>query len=138
MRLLVIGLLAVLAAALLTIVLLVSYHQDQQIIRWFPGTGVAGKLDVVGEQPAYVVIEAERAGPANTYAVLSDGTFLAPLEPGHYRLAVAGDRRWVLINVPEGGCVEIVLDYRIPGLLLRIPGEGLPIPQLAGELPVNR
>jgi len=131
MRALVIGLLAFLAAALLTLALLVSYHQDQQIIRWFPGTGVAGKLDVVGATPAYVVIQDERAGATTSYPVLSDGTFLAPLEPGPYRLAAAGDGRWVLIDVPEGGCVEIVLDYRVPGLLLRIPGEGMPIPQVS-------
>jgi len=131
MRLLVIAVLGALAAGLLTVALLVGYDQDQQIIRWFPGTGIAGKVDVTGAPPAYVVIEDRRAGSVTSYPVLSDGTFLAPLEPGPYRLAAAGDDRWVTIDVPEGGCVEIVMDYRFPGLLLRVPGEGWPIPQVA-------
>jgi hypothetical protein len=131
MRFLVIGLLAAIMAVLLTVTLLVGYEHDQAIIRWFPGTGVAGKLDITGAQPAFVVIEDERVASLATYPVLSDGTFLAPLEPGTYRMAAAGDDRWVAITVPEGGCVEIVLDYRFPGLLLRIPGEGWPIPQVA-------
>jgi hypothetical protein len=130
MRLLVIGLLAAAVTVLLTVTMFVGYKHDQGIIRWFPGTGVAGKLDVDGAPPAYVVIEDVRGGSATTYPVLSDGTFLAPLEPGPYRLAAAGDDRSVVITVPEGGCVEIVLDYRLPGLLLRIPGEGWPIPQV--------
>jgi len=137
MRFLLIGVLAAVIATLLTIALLVGYSHDQGVIRWFPGTGVAGKLDVMGAQPAYVVIEDERVGSAASYPVLSDGTFLAPLEPGPYRLAAAGDDRWVTIDVPEGGCVEIVLDYRFAGLLLRIPGEGWPIPQLAGQAARN-
>ena len=71
MRLLVIGVLAALAAALLTVALLVGYHQDQGIIRWFPGTGVASKLDVMGAQPTYVVIEDEQAGSSASFPVLS-------------------------------------------------------------------
>jgi len=113
---------------LLTVAVLTGYRNDQQVIRWFPGTGIAGKLDVGGAQPAYLAIENESTGAAATVAVLADGAFIAPLDPGTYRLQPAGDARSVEVLVPDGHCVDLVLDFRIPMLVLSVPGEGPPVP----------
>src|SRR5438046_10382324 len=93
-----------------------------------PGTGIAGKLDVRGAQPAYLAIENETTGAAATVAVLADGAFIAPLDPGTDRLQPAGDARSVEVLVPDGHCVDLVLDFRIPMLVLSVPGVGPPGP----------
>jgi len=128
MKLLVVGILAAALSVLLTVAVLIGYHNDQQIIRWFPGTGIAGKLDVNGVEPTYVSIENEATGVAATVAVAADGSFIAPLDPGTYRLQPAGDSRSTTVVVPDGHCVDLVLDFRIPMTVLKIPGEGWPIP----------
>ena len=46
MRLLRVGLLAVLVVGLLFVAVLRGYSDDQAVIQWFPGTGIAGKIDV--------------------------------------------------------------------------------------------
>ena len=132
MRLLVVGVLAAVLSVLLTLAVLTEYQQDQGVIRWFDGTGIAGKLDVVGSQPDHLVVESQATGSRIDVAVLSDGTFIAPLEPGRYRLHAAGDSRSITVVVPQRDCVELVLDLRIPGVVLRVPGEGWPVPQIAG------
>ena len=131
MKLLIIGLLAAVLALLLTAAVLTGYHQDQQVIRWFPGTGIAGKIDVAGSEPRYVLIENRQTGAAANVPVLSDGTFIAPLAPGMYRLKLANDERSINVHIPNGGCIDLVLDYRIPVLVFKVPREGWPIPQLA-------
>ncbi|HEY8634389.1 MAG TPA: hypothetical protein VIO34_05450, partial [Candidatus Dormibacteraeota bacterium] len=57
MRLLRIGLLAFLTVGLLAVAAMHGYSEDQSVIRWFPGTGIAGKIDVVSTLPSYLVIE---------------------------------------------------------------------------------
>ncbi len=131
MKLLVVGLLAAALAVLLTIAVVAGYREDQGTIRWFPGTGIAGKVDVIGPQPTNLLITNEQSGVSVTAPVLSDGTFLAALNPGTYRLQAAGDDRRITVQVPTEDCLEIVLDYRIPGAVLRVPGEGWPLPGLA-------
>jgi len=131
MRLLVIGVLAAALSVLLTVAVLMGYQQDQRVIRWFDGTGIAGKVDVVGTQPDHLVVENQANRSRVDVAVLSDGTFIAPLEPGTYRLYVVHDSRYVTVVVPERDCVEVVLDLRIPGVVLRVPGEGWPVPRIA-------
>ena len=132
MRLLVVGALtACLAIVLVLAVLLVGYRQDQERIRWFPGTGIAGKVDALGPPPDHLLVQDGRTGAAATVAVLPDGAFVAPLAPGIYRLRLAGDPRSAVVDVPAGRCVDLVLDYRLPGIVLEIPGEGWPIPHRA-------
>ena len=127
MRLLVIAVAAAVLATLLTVALL-GYRQDQRVIRWFDGTGVAAKLDVAGQPPRDVSIEDARTGKAYTFAVAADGTFVAPLPPDVYRLSIPGDARTITLNVPPGDCLDLVLDYRLPLVVLRVPREGWPLP----------
>src|SRR5437879_13167028 len=101
MKLLVVGILAAALSVLLTVAVLIGYHNDQQIIRWFPGTGIAGKLDVNGVEPAYVSIENERTGVAATVAVAADGSFIEPLHPGTYRHPPDADSRPSIVVVPD-------------------------------------
>jgi hypothetical protein len=131
MKRLIIGLLAAVLTLLLTAAMLTGYRQDQQVIRWFPGTGIAGKIDIAVSEPRYVLIENRQTGAAANVRVLSDGTFIAPLAPGVYRLKLANDERSINVRVPNGDCVDLVLDYRLPVLVLKVPREGWPIPQLA-------
>jgi len=131
MRLLVIGVLAAVLATLLMVAVLTGYQQDQRVIRWFEGTGIAGKLDVVGTQPDHLVVENQANQSRIDVAVLSDGTFIAPLEPGTYRLHAVHDSRSITVVVPKRDCVEVVLDLRIPGVVLTVPGEGWPVPEIA-------
>ena len=131
MRLLVVGILAAVMSVLLTVAVLTGYHQDQHVIRWFDGTGIAGKVDVVGSQPDHLVVESMANQDRTDVAVLSDGTFIAPLASGTYHLHAANDSRSITVVVPERDCVELVLDLRIPRVVLRVPGEGWPIPELA-------
>lgn len=130
MRLLVIAVAAAVVAILLTVAVL-GYRQDQRVIRWFDGTGVAAKLDVAGHEPGHVSIEDARTGKAYTFAVAADGTFVAPLQPDVYRVAIPGDARTVTLTVPAGDCLDLVLDYRLPLVVLRVPREGWPLPSLA-------
>jgi hypothetical protein len=78
-KLLVIGLLAAGLSVLLTVTLLLGYGRDQHVVRWFPGTGIAAKVDVAGTAPSYVSIANRQTGEGYTFRVLEDGTFVAPL-----------------------------------------------------------
>lgn len=131
MRLLLIGILAAVLSVLLTVTLLVGYRHDQQVIRWFPGTGIAAKLDTLGSPPSYVTIDNRQTGKAYTEPVLDDGTFIAPLPPGLYEVRVPGDARTVTLTVPNGECLDLVMDFRFPLVVLKVPREGWPLPELA-------
>ena len=131
MRLLVVGVLAAALSVLLTVVLLSGYEYDQHVVRWFPGTGIAGKLDVLGNAPSYVLIDSRQTGGTYTEPVLGDGTFIAPLPPGRYDFRVQGDDRTITLDVPNGECLDLVLDYRFPVVVLKVPREGWPLPELA-------
>ena len=128
MRLLRIGLLAVLTAGLLAVAVLRGYSEDQAVIRWFPGTGIAGQLDVTGTMPSSLIVEDQSSGVLRVADVAADGTFIARLAPGDYRLQLPDDSRPIRVSVPPGHCLDLVLDFRLPGVVLEIPGEGLPIP----------
>ncbi len=131
MKLLVIGVLAAVLSVLLTVAVLTGYRQDQQVIRWFPGTGIAGKVDVLGAEPTYLSIANRATGNEYTVRVLDDGTFVAPLPPGTYQLQLPNDDRTVSLAVPNGECLDLVLDFRLPVLVLKIPREGWPLPEVA-------
>jgi len=131
MKLLAIGLLAAVLSVLLTVALLTGYHEDQQVVRWFPGTGIAGKVDVLGAAPTYLSIANRAGGQEYTVRVRDDGTFVAPLPPGTYDLQVPNDGRTVTLAVPNGECLDLVLDFRFPILVLKIPREGWPLPEVA-------
>lgn len=131
MKLLRIALLASILSALLTVAAIDGYRQDQRVIRWFPGTGIAGKLDVMGAAPTYVAIANRATGHEYTFRVLDDGTFVAPLPPGSYELQLPGDDRSVTLAVPNGECLDLVLDFRLPVVVLKVPREGPPLPRLA-------
>jgi hypothetical protein len=79
-RLLVLGLLAVLAAGLLTVAAVHGYRDDQRRIHFFAGTGVAGKIDVIGNPPSYLLIASEKSSTPSRIAVAADGTFAARLD----------------------------------------------------------
>ena len=131
MRLLRVGLLVFLIAGLLVVAVLRGYSEDQAVIRWFPGTGIAGKIDVAQGWPSYIAIEDRVSGSVRLADVATDGTFIARLAPGDYRLYLPGDSRSTRVSVPSGHCLDVVLDFRLPGVVLEIPGEGLPIPSPA-------
>ncbi len=131
MKPLVLGLLAALAAGLLTLAVLQGYRQDQRIIRVFAGTGVAGKIDVIGKAPSFLLISNERSQTPVHVAVAADGTFVARLDPGAYRLQLPQDSRSAPVVVPNGECLDMVLDFRLPVVVLEIPGEGWPVPKPA-------
>jgi hypothetical protein len=133
MKLLRIALLAVLTAGLLAVAVIRGYSEDQAVIRWFPGAGIAGKLDVTGTMPSSLIIEDQSSGYLRLADVAADGTFIARLEPGDYRLRLPDDSRSVRADVPPGHCLDLVLDFRLPGVVLEIPGEGLPIPRLVSR-----
>ena len=128
MKLLRIGCLAVLTVGLLVVAVLRGYADDQAVIRWFPGTGIAGKIDVAQAMPSEVAIQDQASGSLRLADVAADGTFVARLAPGDYRLYLSGDSRSVRLPVPPGHCLDVVMDFRLPGVVLTIPGEGLPIP----------
>jgi hypothetical protein len=127
-RLLVIGLLMLITAGLLAAAVLDGYREDQQVIRMFAGTGVAGKIDTIGSAPGYLLVEDESSRFLERVTVAADGTFVARLEPGVYRLQVPQDRRSAVVTVPRGECLDLVLDFRLPMVVLEIPGEGWPVP----------
>ena len=131
MRLLVVGVLFAAVSVLLTIALLVGYSHDQHVIRWFPGTGIAGKIDVVGATPSSVEIDNLRTGTDYKARVDGAGTFIAPLPPGRYDVRIEGDGRTVTLDVPDGDCLDLVLDYRPPFVVLKVPREGWPLPAVA-------
>jgi hypothetical protein len=132
MRLLVVGVMAVVLSVLLTVALLFGYHVDQGQIPRFMGTGIAGKVDIIGGQPSQIVIEDLRTHLKTGAGLAADGTLAARLAPGSYRLKMPNDSRSVTIAVADDECLDVVLDFRIPGAVLRIRGEGWPIPQFAG------
>jgi hypothetical protein len=122
----------VLTVGLLAVAVLRGYSEDQRVIRWFPGTGIAGKIDVTGTtMPSSVIIEDQISGYLRLADLAADGTFIARLAPGDYRLQLPDDSRSVQVSVPAGHCVDLVLDFRLPNFVLQIPGEGLPIPRPA-------
>jgi len=129
MKLLTIGLLAGIAVVLLTAALLIGYRQDQQVIYRFAGTGIAGKIDVFGTPPDDVLIEASGSGTVTRASLESNGTFVARLDPGSYRLKLPHDSRSAPVIVPSGECLDLVLDFRLPGVVLEIPGEDWPVPK---------
>ena len=128
MKLLRLGLLAVLTAGLLSVAAMHGYSEDQRVIRWFPGTGIAGKIDVTGPMPSAVLVEDQKSHDVLSVAVAADGSFVARLAPRDYRLRLPGDSRSALVSVPSGHCVDLVLDFRLPTVVLEIPGEGWPVP----------
>lgn len=130
MRLLVIGVLAAVLTVLVTVTLL-GYRHDQLIVRWFPGPGIAAKVDMVGAAPGSVEIDNLQTGKEYTAPVDGDGTFVAPLPPGRYDVRVAGDGRTITLDVPSGDCLDLVLDYRFPLVVLKVPREGWPLPSIA-------
>ncbi len=130
MRLLVVGVLAALLAILVTVTLL-GYRRDQAVIRWFPGTGIAGKIDMLGATPSTVFIDNRQSGKVFAASVDGDGTFIAPLPPGRYDVRIPGDARTVTLDVPNGDCLDVVLDYRFPLVTLKVPREGWPLPAIA-------
>jgi hypothetical protein len=131
MKLLTIGVLAVVVVSLLTAAVLIGYRQDQQVIYQFAGTGIAGKIDVFGTPPNYLFIEGVSSHTVTRAAVESNGTFIARLDPGSYRLQMPGDSRRAPVVVPAGECLDLVLDFRLPGVVLEIPGEDWPVPKAA-------
>jgi hypothetical protein len=130
-KLLLLGLLGALTAGLMTVAVLHGYREDQRVIRFFAGTGIAGKIDVMGSTPSYLLIADEKWGTAARIAVAADGTFEARLDPGAYRLQLPRDSRSAPIVVPNGECLDMVLDFRLPFVVLEIPGEGWPFPRTA-------
>jgi hypothetical protein len=130
LKLLVIGALTVLVVGLLVVAVARGYSQDQVVIRWFPGTGIAGKIDVAGRLPPYLLIEDTASGPLTRAPLASDGTFVVRLDPGTYRLQLPQDTRSASVTVPGGHCLDLVLDFRLPLVVLEIPGEGWPVPRL--------
>jgi hypothetical protein len=129
MKLLTIGVLAVFAVGLLAAAVLIGYRQDQQVIYRFAGTGIAGKVDVFGTVPDYVLIEGPDSRTVARVALASNGTFVARLDPGSYSLQLPQDSRRAQVVVPSGQCLDLVLDFRLPALVLEIPGEGWPVPK---------
>ena len=123
-----IGLLMFVTAGLLVAAVLHGYREDQQVIRIFAGTGVAGKIDVIGSAPRYLLIEDQSSRFLERVSVAADGTFVARLEPGVYRLQLPQDSRSAAVVVPRGECRDLVLDFRLPMVVLEIPGEGWPVP----------
>jgi len=130
-RLLLLGFLVALATGLLTVAVLHGYREDQRIIHFFAGTGIAGKIDVIGKPPPYLLIGAVGSKTADRVEVAADGTFVARLDPGTYRLQLPGDSRSAPLLVPSGECLDVVLDFRLPVVVLKIPGEGWPVPKPA-------
>ena len=124
MKLLTIALLAVVAVGLLSAVLLIGYRQDRQVIYRFAGTGIAGKIDVFGTAPDYLLIDGPDSGTVTRVPVASNGAFVARPDPGSYRLQLPDDSRRAPVVVPSGECLDLVLDFRLPWLVLKISGEG--------------
>lgn len=130
MRLLVVGLLAAALSVLVTVTLL-GYRHDQVVIRWFPGTGIAGKIDVLGANPSSVLIDNRTTHQGRIVRVDGAGTFVAPVPPGRYDVRIPGDARTITLDVPDGDCLDLVLDYRLPLIVLKIPRGGPPLPAIA-------
>jgi hypothetical protein len=124
MKLLTLALLAVVAVGLLSAALLIGYRQDRQVIYHFAGTGIAGKIDVFGTAPDHLLIDGPDAGTVTRVPVASNGAFVARLDPGSYRLQLPDDSRRAPVVVPSGECLDLVLDFRLPWLVLEISGEG--------------
>ena len=123
-----IGLLMFVTAGLLVAAVVHGYREDQQVIRMFAGTGVAGKIDTPRSGPRYLLIEDQSSRFLERVSVAADGTFVARLEPGVYRLQLHQDSRSAAVVVPRGECLDLVLDFRLPMVVLEIPGEGWPVP----------
>ena len=121
MRRLVIGILCASLAVLLTAAVLTGYQDDRRVIPMFHGTGIAAKIDVLGAPPGTVTLDNEATGLITTADVNRNGTFATALPPGTYRVLVPNDTRTATILIPNGDCVEVILDYRVPGVVLQVP-----------------
>ena len=130
---LVLGLLGAVLAALFIAAVVHGYQVDQRTIRWFSGTGVAGKLDVLGPPPDYLLIQDDHANLVARTSVAGDGTFVARLRPGTYRFSMPDGSRSMVVVVQRGECIDLVLDFRLPMLVLEVPREGWPLPRPALE-----
>jgi hypothetical protein len=115
-------------AGLLVAAVLHGYREDQQVIRMFAGTGIAGKIDAIGSAPRYLLVEDRSSRFLERVSVAADGTFVARLAPGVYRLQLPQDSRSAAVVVPRGECLDLVLDFRLPRVVLEVPGEGWPVP----------
>lgn len=131
MKALVIGVLAAILSILMTATVVLGYRNEQQTIYRFMGTGIAAKVDVWGNPPAYVLIEKAGTGVESRTPLSKNGSLVARLLPGTYTLSLPGDSRSVTIDVPDGECTDLVLDFRLPVVVLEVPGEGWPIPRPA-------
>ena len=121
MKRLVIGILCAALALLLTAAVLTGYQDDRRVILMFHGTGIAAKIDVLGAPPGTVILDNEATGLITSVHPGGDGTFATALPPGTYRVFVPNDTRTATIQVPNGDCVEVILDYRVPGVVLQVP-----------------
>ena len=128
MKALVIGVLAAILSLLMTATVVLGYRNEQQTIYRFMGTGIAAKVDVWGNPPAYVLIENADTRVVTRVPLSQGGSLVAHLSPGTYTLKLPDDSRSVTIDVPDGECTDLVLDFRLPAIVLKIPGEGWPIP----------
>jgi len=131
MRLLLVGALAAILAVLLTATVVLGYRNEQQHIYRFMGTGIAARVDVWGNPPAYVLIENVDTRVVTRSPLSKDGSLVARLSPGTYTLRLPGDSRSITVDVPDGECADLVLDFRLPAIVLEVPGEGWPIPRPA-------
>lgn len=84
---------------------------------------------LVDDLPAEIGVALDLLLDLRLADLAADGTFIARLAPGDYRLQLPDDSRSVPVSVPAGHCVDLVLDFRLPSIVLQIPGEGLPIPR---------
>jgi len=131
MKLLIISMLTAILAVLLTATVVLGYRNEQQTIYRFMGTGIAAKVDVWGNPPAYVLIDNAETGAMSRPPLSKGGSLVARLAPGTYILTMPGDSRSVTIDVPPGECTDLVLDFRLPAIVLEVPGEGWPLPRPA-------
>src|SRR5216683_1260585 len=104
MKALVIGVLAAILSILMTATVVLGYRNEQQTIDRFMGTGIAAKVDVWGNPPAYVLIEKAGTGVESRTPLSKDGSLVARLLPGTYTLSLPGDSRSVTIDVSDGEC----------------------------------
>jgi hypothetical protein len=121
MKLFRIALLTSLVVLVTTAAVFGDYGRERQTIRWFPGTGIAARVDVWGAEPSHVRIVNVDTGAASDADVWPDGTFIAPLPPGTYRVDLPAKSQTATLVVPRGECLDVILDFRLPGVVLTIP-----------------
>jgi hypothetical protein len=133
MRRWIVPVLATAVLLLLGATLVHGYRIDQSRIRMFEGTGIAGKVDVVGPMPHYLSVEGLASKSVKLVAVNADGSFVARLGPGRYRFRLPGRTASATVEVSGGRCTDLILDFRLPSLVLVVPGEGWPVPAVVGS-----